>query len=91
MNKHELIQEIAKKTDMSQKDTMKILEAFTGTVSETLKKGEKITLTGFGTWEVSHRAARTGRNPSTGKAIKIKAKKLPRWKAGKHVKDTLNG
>lgn len=91
MNKNELIQAIAKQTDMTQRDTQKLVEAFAQTVTDTLKKGEKITITGFGTWEVSKRAARIGRNPSTGEEIKIKAKKLPKWKAGKHVKDSLNG
>lgn len=91
MNKHDLIQEIAKLANLSQRDSQKALEALTETITENLKKGEKITITGFGTWEVSKRAARTGRNPRTGKEIKIKAKNLPRWKAGKNVKDALNG
>ena len=71
MNKTELVAAIAKKTELSKKDAEKALKAFTDVVAEELKKGEKIQLVGFGTFEVSERAARTGKNPQTGKAIKL--------------------
>ena len=67
------------------------LDAFTDVVAKELKKGEKVTLIGFGTFEVGKRAARTGRNPQTGATIKIKAAKTPKFKAGKALKDTVNG
>lgn len=90
MNKTELVAAIAEKTELSKKDAEKALKAFTDVVAEELKKGEKIQLVGFGTFEVSERAARTGKNPQTGKAIKIPASKAPKFKAGKALKDTVN-
>lgn len=90
MNKTELIAAIADKTELSKKDSEKALKAFIEVVSEELKKGEKIQLVGFGTFEVTDRAARTGKNPQTGKAIKIPASKAPKFKAGKALKDTVN-
>ncbi len=90
MNKSELVAAIAEKSELSKKDAEKALKAFTETVSEQLKKGEKIQLVGFGTFEVVKRAARTGKNPQTGKAIKIPASKAPKFKAGKALKDTVN-
>ena len=80
MNKSELVAAIAEKA----------LKAFTDTVAEQLKAGEKIQLVGFGTFEVAERAARTGKNPQTGAAIKIPASKAPKFKAGKALKDTVN-
>jgi len=90
MNKTELVAAMAEKAELSKKDTEKALKAFTETVSEQLKKGEKIQLVGFGTFEVVKRAARTGKNPQTGKAIKIAACKAPKFKAGKALKETVN-
>ena len=90
MNKQELIAAIASKTELSKKDAEKALKAFTDVVAEELKKGEKIQLVGFGTFEVSDRAAREGRNPQTGAAMKIAASKMPKFKAGKALKDMIN-
>ncbi len=90
MNKTELIAAIAKKTDLSKKDAEKALKAFTDTVAAELKKGQKVQLVGFGTFEVTKRAAREGRNPQTGKVMKIKASKAPKFKAGKALKDAVN-
>ena len=90
MNKSELVAAIAEKAELSKKDAEKALKAFTDTVAEQLKAGEKIQLVGFGTFEVGERAARTGKNPQTGAAIKIPASKAPKFKAGKALKDTVN-
>ena len=90
MNKSELVAAIAEKAELSKKDAEKALKAFTDTVAEQLKAGEKIQLVGFGTFEVAERAARTGKNPQTGAAIKIPASKAPKFKAGKALKDMLN-
>ena len=90
MNKTELVAAMAEKCELSKKDTEKVLKAFTETVSEQLKKGDKIQLVGFGTFEVVDRAARTGKNPQTGKAIKIAACKAPKFKAGKALKELVN-
>ena len=90
MNKTELISAIAEKAELSKKDADKALKAFTDVVAEELKKGEKVQLVGFGTFEVSERAAREGRNPQTGETMKIAASKAPKFKAGKALKDALN-
>ena len=90
MNKTELVPAIAEKSELSKKDAELALKAFISTVTEELKKDEKIQLVGFGTFETVDRAARTGKNPQTGKTIKIAACKAPRFKAGKLLKDTLN-
>ena len=90
MNKTELIAAIAEKTELSKKDAEKALKAFTDVVEEELKKGEKIQLVGFGTFEVSERAARDGRNPQTGETMQIAASKSPKFKAGKALKDAIN-
>ncbi len=89
MNKTEFISAIAEKAELSKKDAEKALKAFTDVVEE-LKKGEKIQLVGFGTFEVSERAAREGRNPQTGETMKIEACKAPKFKAGKALKDAVN-
>ncbi len=89
MNKTELIAAMAEKAELSKKDTEKALAAFTDTVAEALKAGDKIQLVGFGTFEVSERAARTGRNPQTGEDIQIAASKTPKFKAGKALKDLV--
>ena len=90
MNKAELVTAIAAKADISKKDAEAALKAFTDVVAEELKKGEKIQLVGFGTFEVSERAARTGRNPQTGAEMKIAASKAPKFKAGTALKDVVN-
>ena len=90
MNKTELVAAIAEQAGVSKKDAEKTLKAFTDVVADDLKKGGKVQLVGFGTFEVSERAAREGRNPQTGKAMKIKASKAPKFKAGKALKDMLN-
>ena len=90
MNKTELVAAIAKKTELSKKDAEKALKAFTDVVAEELKKGEKIQLVGFGTFEVTERAAREGRNPRTGEMMSIAASKPPKFKAGKALKDIVN-
>ena len=90
MNKTELIAATAEKSELTKKDAEKALKAFTDVVADELKKGEKIQLVGFGTFEVSERAAREGRNPQTGATMKIAASKTPKFKAGKALKDSLN-
>ena len=90
MNKTELVAAIAEKAGIAKKDAEKALAAFVDTVSAELKKGEKIQLVGFGTFEVRERAARTGINPQSGAKIKIAASKNPVFKAGKALKDSVN-
>ena len=90
MNKTELIEAMAKETGLSKKDAGKALDAFVNTVSKELKKKGKVQLIGFGTFETSKRAARTGKNPQTGEAIKIPASIAPKFKAGKALKDLVN-
>ena len=90
MNKTELVAAMAEQTNLSKKDAEAALKAFIDVVSEELKKGEKVQLVGFGTFEVSERAAREGRNPQTGETMEIKASKTPKFKAGKALKDTMN-
>ena len=90
MNKTELVAAIAEQAEISKKDAEKAVKAFTDVVAAELKKGGKVQLVGFGTFEVSERKAREGRNPSTGKTIKIEASKSPKFKAGKALKDAVN-
>lgn len=90
MNKTELIAAIAEQADISKKDSEKALKAFIDVVTEQLKNDDKVQLVGFGTFEVSKRAAREGRNPQTGKTMKIAACKAPKFKAGKALKDAIN-
>ena len=90
MNKTELIAAIAEKAEISKKDSEKALKAFVDVVTEQLKNDDKVQLVGFGTFEVSKRAAREGRNPQTGKTMKIEACKAPKFKAGKALKDVIN-
>ena len=90
MNKSELVAAVAEKAGLSKVDSEKAVKAFVEAVEETLKAGDKVSLVGFGTFEVSNRAARTGHNPSTGKSIQIAASKAPKFKAGKALKDALN-
>ena len=90
MNKTELIAAVADNAELSKKDAEKALKAFVDVVTSELKKGEKVQLVGFGTFEVSERSAREGRNPQTGKTMKIAACKAPKFKAGKALKDAVN-
>lgn len=90
MNKTELVAAVAEQAELSKKDAEKALKAFTDVITDELKKGEKIQLVGFGTFEVSERAAREGRNPQTGGTMKIAACKAPKFKAGKALKDAVN-
>ncbi|HUW39188.1 MAG TPA: HU family DNA-binding protein [Rhodocyclaceae bacterium] len=90
MNKSELIDQIAKSADISKAAAGRALDATIGAVKAAMKKGQMVTLVGFGTFYVGKRAARTGRNPRTGAAIKIKAAKMPKFRAGKALKDAVN-
>ena len=90
MNKSELIDQIAKSADISKAAAGRALDATIGAVKSSLKKGQLVTLVGFGSFYVGKRAARTGRNPRTGAAIKIKAAKVPKFRAGKALKDAIN-
>ncbi len=90
MNKSELIESIAEKADISKSTAGDALEAVLGGITDALKSGDSVTFVGFGTFSVSARAARDGRNPRTGETIKIKASKLAKFKAGKALKDALN-
>ncbi len=90
MNKQELISAIAEKANLTKKDAEAALAAFVGTVEGALKKGDKVQLVGFGSFEVRARAARVGRNPQTGAEMKIAAAKVPTFKAGKALKDLIN-
>ena len=90
MNKNELIDAIASGSGLSKADAGRALEAFLGSVTSSLASGGSVKITGFGTFSVSHRAARMGRNPATGEAIQIKASNVPKFKAGKGLKDACN-
>ena len=90
MNKTELVAAIVEKTELSKKEAEKAVKAFTEVVADELKKGEKIQLVGFGTFEVADRPAREGRNPKTGETMTIAASKTPKFKAGKALKDMVN-
>lgn len=90
MNKTELIDHIAKQADISKAAAGRALEALVNGIRASLKKGNSVTLVGFGTFAVGKRAARTGRNPRTGAAIKIKAARVPKFRPGKALKDSLN-
>lgn len=90
MNKTELIDAIAASADLSKADAGRALDAVVEAVTDTLKKGDQVSLVGFGTFAVKHRAAREGRNPQTGATIQIKASNVPGFKAGKALKDAVN-
>ena len=90
MNKTELIAAVAEKAEISKKDAEKAVKAFTDVVSEELVNGGKFQLVGFGTFEVSERPAREGRNPRTGETMTIAATKTPKFKVGKALKDMVN-
>lgn len=91
MNRKELIEALAAKTESTKADAERNVGAMIDIISGTLKKGDSLTLVGFGTFEVRKRAARTGRNPKTGEALKIKAAKVPAFKAGATLKAAVNG
>ena len=90
MNKEELVKEISKKTKLSQKQVADVLVLTLETIQKSVSKGKKVTLVGFGTFESRKRAARTGRNPQTGKELKIPAKTVPAFSAGKKFKELVN-
>ena len=90
MNKVDLVSAVAKQAELSKKDAGLAVEAVFDAISEALEKGDKVQLIGFGTFDVSERAAREGRNPRTGETMKIAASKAPRLKAGKALKDRVN-
>lgn len=90
MNKQELIAAVAAEAKVTKAEAGKVIDALTASVTKALKKGDTVTLIGFGTFKVSKRAARTGRNPQTGKEIKIAARKAPGFSAGKALKDAVN-
>jgi len=90
MNKNELVSSIAEKSGLTKKNSALLLDAFVSSVQDTLATGEKVALSGFGTFEVKERAERNGINPKTGEAIDIPASKFPKFKAGKTLKDLVN-
>ena len=90
MNKGDLVEKMAKEAKITKASAEKALDSFMDGVTRTLKKGDKVTLVGFGTWSVSKRKARKGRNPQTGKEIKIPAKKVAKFKAGKNLATVVN-
>ncbi|EAQ99087.2 HU family DNA-binding protein [Congregibacter brevis] len=90
MNKSDLIDAIASAADINKSDAGRALDAVVDSITDTLKKGDQVSLVGFGTFSVKHRAARDGRNPQTGETIKIKASNVPGFKAGKALKDAVN-
>ncbi len=90
MNKQELVSAMAEKANLSKKDAEAALAAFIGSVQDALKRGEKVQLVGFGSFEVRDRAARVGRNPQTGAEMKIEAAKIPTFKAGSSLKELIN-
>lgn len=89
VNKNELVEAMSKKTGLTKKDTEAAIKSFTEVVAEELKKGERIQLVGFGTFEVTKRAERVGRNPRTGQKMAIPASKIPKFKAGKSLRDFI--
>jgi len=91
MNKKELVQTIAKEADVTINDADRCLDALTKAITQSLAKNDNVTLVGFGTFQVKDRSAREGRNPKTGETIQIKASKVPSFKAGKTLKDAVNG
>ncbi len=91
MNRVELVAAVAEKADLTKKDAEAAVKAVFDTIAEAMEQGDKVQLIGFGTFEIGERAAREGRNPRTGETMKIEAAKLPRFKAGKALKDRVNG
>ncbi|MDO4426619.1 MAG: HU family DNA-binding protein [Moraxella sp.] len=91
MNKSELIDAVAEQSGLTKADTTKALNGLIDTLTDAMKRGDDVVLVGFGTFSVKERAARTGRNPKTGEPLKIAASKVPSFKAGKGLKDAVNG
>ncbi len=91
MNKHELVSVIAQNAELSKKDAENALAATVDAITKALAEGDKVQIVGFGTFEVRERAARTGKNPRTGEEIEIAASKVPAFKAGKALKEVVNG
>ncbi|MGW9129030.1 DNA-binding protein [Brevibacillus brevis] len=89
MNKTELVTRVAETTELTKKDATKAVDAILDAIADTLKAGDKVSLIGFGNFEVRERAARKGRNPQTGEEIEIAASKMPAFKAGKELKDSV--
>jgi len=89
MNKAQLIEEVSDKIGLTKKETGNVVDAVTETITDTLSKGEKVTLVGFGTFQVMERKARTGRNPQTGETIQIPAKKVPKFVPGKGLREKV--
>lgn len=90
VNKNELISKVADAAELTKTDAAKAVDGVFGAISATLKGGDEVRLTGFGTFTISHRKATTGRNPRTGEAIKIKASNLPRFRPGKNLREAVN-
>ena len=90
MNKAELVAKVATKLDTAKTSVANVLEEVMASIKEAVKAGDKVSLIGFGSWEAKQKAARTGRNPQTGKEIKIKAKRVPKFSAGKEFKELVN-
>jgi DNA-binding protein HU-beta len=90
MNKAELVESVANAADLSKADAARAVDAVVESITKALKKGQQVSVVGFGTFSVKHRAARSGRNPQTGETIKIKASNVPGFKAGKALKDAVN-
>ena len=90
MNKNDLIDAVAERTSLAKSDAARAVEAVLGAITDTLQKGDAVTLSGFGTFAVKTRAARTGRNPRTGEVIQIAVSKVPGFKAGKGLKDAVS-
>jgi DNA-binding protein HU-beta len=90
MNKNDLIDAVAERTALAKSDAARAVDAVLGAITESLQKGDVVTLSGFGSFATKERAARTGRNPRTGEAIQIAASKVPGFKAGKGLKDAVN-
>jgi DNA-binding protein HU-beta len=90
MNKAELVESVANAADLSKADAGRAVDAVVESITKALKKGQQVSVVGFGTFSVKHRAARSGRNPQTGETIKIKASNVPGFKAGKALKDAVN-
>ncbi len=91
MNKAQLVDAIAKKTGFTKKDMSKAVDVVFDTITEVLSRGEKVSVVGFGTFETRSRAARKGRNPQTGREIRIKARRVPAFRAGKNLKSAISG
>ena len=89
MNKAELVEEVSGEVDLSKRETQKVVDAFVGTIGDTLAAGERVALVGFGTFGVRERKARTGRNPQTGATLQIPAKRVPKFNPGKGLRERV--